>query len=289
MFEQRRHGRFFDDLTGIHHDDPVGGRGDHAEIVGDHQHRGLDLRPQQLDEIEDLRLDRHVERGGGFVGDQQAGPAGDRHRDHHPLAHAAGQLVRIVMGAAFGCGDAHLLQELHRPAHRVAAAQSEMLDQHLGDLESDGVDRIETGHRLLKDHRDDAAANRQHFALRQGGEVATVELDGALLDHALLAEQTHDRERRYRFARAAFPDEPDDLAPADAETHVLEHPDGAVDGVENDVELVDLQQRCPGVGHRSRILGSRMSRNPSPSRLKPMIVTPSAALPDNARYGSVRR
>jgi hypothetical protein len=50
----------------------------------------------------DLRLDRHVERGRRLVGDQQAGLAGQRHRDHHALAHAARELVRVVLQAALG-------------------------------------------------------------------------------------------------------------------------------------------------------------------------------------------
>ncbi|KAG1362878.1 hypothetical protein G6F61_014085 [Rhizopus arrhizus] len=42
----------------------------------------------------DLRLDGHVQRGGRFVGDQQARLARQGHRDHHALAHAARQFTR---------------------------------------------------------------------------------------------------------------------------------------------------------------------------------------------------
>ncbi|UGA37136.1 hypothetical protein JOS77_23880 [Chromobacterium haemolyticum] len=45
---------------------------------------------QVRDQLQDLLLDGHVQRGGGFVGNQQLGFAGDRHRDHHPLLLAAG-------------------------------------------------------------------------------------------------------------------------------------------------------------------------------------------------------
>jgi hypothetical protein len=47
-------------------------------------------------ERQDLRLDGHVERGGRLVGDQQRRVAGQRHGDHHALAHAARQLVRVL-------------------------------------------------------------------------------------------------------------------------------------------------------------------------------------------------
>ena len=52
---------------------------------------------QVAHQVEDLRLDGHVERGGGLVGDQQLGVAGQRHRDHRALPHAAGELVRVVV------------------------------------------------------------------------------------------------------------------------------------------------------------------------------------------------
>ena len=69
-----------------------------AEVVADELHRHADLVLQFGHQVEDLRLDRHVERRGRFVGDQQRGAAGQRHGDHHALAHAARELVRIGVG-----------------------------------------------------------------------------------------------------------------------------------------------------------------------------------------------
>ena len=43
-----------------------------------------------------------VERRRGFVGDEQLRCAGHRHRDHHPLAHAARELMRIVVDPDLG-------------------------------------------------------------------------------------------------------------------------------------------------------------------------------------------
>ena len=58
------------------------------------------LRAQRAHQLQDLRLDGDVERGGGLVGDQEPRVAGQRHRDHHALAHAARELVRIVVRSA---------------------------------------------------------------------------------------------------------------------------------------------------------------------------------------------
>ena len=69
------------------------------------------------DQVEDLRLDRDVERGGRLVGDQQLRIAGERHGDHHALAHAARELVRILRrraARASGC----------RPARSISIARA---------------------------------------------------------------------------------------------------------------------------------------------------------------------
>ena len=57
---------------------------------------------------EDLGLDRHVERGGRLVGEDQPRLGGQRDRDADPLAHAAGQLVRVQLGNGARVGDPDL-------------------------------------------------------------------------------------------------------------------------------------------------------------------------------------
>ena len=44
-----------------------------------------------------------------FVGDQDAGTAGEHHADHDPLAHATGQFMRIGAGDPPRPGDTHRL------------------------------------------------------------------------------------------------------------------------------------------------------------------------------------
>ena len=45
--------------------------GDHAQVVRDQDHRHPQVAAQVVDQVEDLGLDRHVERGRRLVGDQQ--------------------------------------------------------------------------------------------------------------------------------------------------------------------------------------------------------------------------
>jgi hypothetical protein len=51
-------------------------------------------------QLQNLRLDRHVERRRGLVGDEELRLTGERHGDHDALAHAAGELVRVIVDAA---------------------------------------------------------------------------------------------------------------------------------------------------------------------------------------------
>ena len=71
---------------------------------------------QVLQQVEDLRLHGHVERGGRLVGDQQLRVVDQRHRDHRALAHAAGELVRVVVDAAVRLRDADPVEHLDRLA-----------------------------------------------------------------------------------------------------------------------------------------------------------------------------
>ena len=54
------------------------------------------LRLEVGDELEDLGLDRRVEPRGRLVHDEQAGVPRERHRDDHPLLHAAAELMRVA-------------------------------------------------------------------------------------------------------------------------------------------------------------------------------------------------
>ena len=96
------HGAGLGQLPGVHHDRPVAGLGDHRQVVGDEDDGQPELAAQRLQQLQDLRLDHHVEGGGRLVADDQARPAGEGHRDHHPLAHAAAELVGILPCAARG-------------------------------------------------------------------------------------------------------------------------------------------------------------------------------------------
>ena len=118
-----------------------------------------------LQHVEDLRLHGDIERGGRLVTDQQVRIVGDGDRDDHPLALAAGQLVRERLRPPLGLGDADQFEQLDgagscRPPADVALVH---LDR-LGDLITDGVDGRERRHRVLEHRADGLAADLRHLA-----------------------------------------------------------------------------------------------------------------------------
>ena len=173
---EHRVGRaLFGHARGVHHDDAVGVARHHAEIVRDDDQRDVELARQVLHQLQDLRLDGDVERGGRLVGDDELGIAGEPDRDHHALAHAAGELVRILVEPAFGVGDADELQQLDGAGARLRVVHSHVDRQRLGDLQPDGEQRVERGHRLLEDHRDVAAADLAHLLVVEIEQALAVE------------------------------------------------------------------------------------------------------------------
>jgi serine kinase of HPr protein (carbohydrate metabolism regulator) len=143
--------------------------------VGDDDQRDTEPVGQALHQFQDLRLDRHVERGGRLVGDDQLRVAGQCDRDHDALAHAARQLVRVLLEAALGIGNADQAQEFDGTALRRGRVGAAMLLDRLGDLAADRQDRVQRGHRLLENHADLAAAHLPHLFFRQAHQVAAGE------------------------------------------------------------------------------------------------------------------
>jgi len=66
--------------------------------------------------------------------------------------------VRIAREAAPRRRHLHEVEQLVRAPERRLAIAAAVPEERLDDLLSDRVDRIERGHWLLEDHRDDAAA-----------------------------------------------------------------------------------------------------------------------------------
>ena len=107
-----------DGLAEVHHHHPVGDVAHDVEVVGDEDVREPELFLQVLEQVEDLRLNRDVERRDGLVAEDELRVDRERAGDADPLALAAGELVRepvVVLGV-----EADDLEELLHAALRSA-------------------------------------------------------------------------------------------------------------------------------------------------------------------------
>src|SRR5581483_9223597 len=85
-----------DNAAEIHHGDAAADVLDDREVVGDEQIGDAEFLLQILQQIDDLGLDRDVERGDRLVADDQLGLDRERARNADALALAAGKFVRIA-------------------------------------------------------------------------------------------------------------------------------------------------------------------------------------------------
>ena len=251
------------DAPRIHHGDAVRGLGDHAHVVGDQHHGGAMLAAQPLQQRDDLRLHRYVERGGRLVGDDEFRLGRERQRQHHTLAHAAGELMRIGIDAHFRRRDANFIQQRQRFRAclriREVAVRLDGLDQLL----ADAVERVEAGERVLEHHADALAADLAHRFRRQVVDALPAQQHLASGDPPRRLDQADHRRAGDRLAGAGFADHAENFARRDVERHAVDRREGAAAGRKLDFQIAHAED---GFGHRSLVIAAWDSRHRAASR-----------------------
>ena len=184
MLEDLQGGAGFDDAAAVHDDELLGAFGCQAEVVRNEQHGGAHFGGELAEVVEDAALDGDVQGGGGFVGDQQLGVRGHADGDEGALAHAAGEFVRVLLGAAFGVGQAGFLEELADAFADLALGHDVVCEQGLLDLVAHAEHGVQVTHGVLGDEADAGSAQLHPLVGAQVGDVLAVELDGAARDLA---------------------------------------------------------------------------------------------------------
>ena len=177
---------------------------------------GLDARD---DQVEHQRLHGDVERGRRLVADQQGGVVGERDGEDHPLALAAGELVRVGAGRSRRVGQADLAEQLDggrlRAARRGSGAVP-WISIASATCSPTRIVRVQRGHRLLEHHRDVAPAHPRTAAARRRRRRSRSTPASRTEPVAVqaLGQQAHERQRGQRLARPGLADQPDPLAAA---------------------------------------------------------------------------
>ena len=201
----------------------------------DGRHAALGRNPGQKVHHDLLRRD--IEAGGRLVGDQQGRIAGNRHGDHHALAHAAGEFVRVSGHSLFGVANLHSAQQLQRLRARFIPGHSLMGRNRIGDLVPDGTDRIERRTRVLEDHCHRRAVQMAEITPRYPRDVLPAKPDLACRDTAGRIEQPRDRKAGDGFSRAALADEAEHLALAERQRDATHRLDKATPCREGDLQV----------------------------------------------------
>ena len=131
-----------------------------------------------IEQLEDLRLHHHVERGRRLVGEQQL-RARRRAPSRSPPAAASRRRTRA--GSSSPAPPRSRPARAARPpgARACVTARDPVQLHRLDELLADPLHRVERVHRALEDHRDVAPAVRRHRPLAEREHVLAVEQDAA--------------------------------------------------------------------------------------------------------------
>ncbi len=220
-----------DDPAEVHDADPVGDVPDDGQVVRDEQEAQVEFGLQPVQQVDDLGLDRHVERGDRFVRDDDLGVEREAAGDPDALALTAGELVRIAVDVLRVQTD-----DVEQVLDLLPAAP---LGRHLGvdlvglpDDVADRHPRVQRGVRVLEHHLDVAAYGSQRAAGQLRDVLAPV------ADHAPGGRlQVHQHLGDGRLAAAGLPHDAERLAGRQVEVH-------PVDGLDRPDLL--LEEDAPG-------------------------------------------
>ncbi len=180
----------------------------------------------------------------GSSANSSVGPHAKRDGDHHPLAHAAGQLVRVLPEASRRLGDLDVAEQPLGGLHRLVALHPEVRLQRLGDLLADLHQRVQRRHRVLEDHRHLLAPDVAHLLGGEADQLLALEAHRSRALDRLAAEQSHDRTCEHRLAGPRLADDAERLAAVHRERHAVHRPHLASRRAERRVQVLDLEQRA---------------------------------------------
>ncbi len=204
--------------------------------------RGAELAAQAGHDFEDLRLDGDVERGGWLVGEEELRVAGKRHGDHHALAHAAGELVRVVVEAVAGFRDADHLEQLRRT---LGAAEwsifrcSSSASVSWRPMVSTGLSEVMGSWKIMAMRLPRIWRISSSSSLRRSSPSKMI--SPATILPGRIGDEPHDRECGDALAAAGLADEAEGLALFDVIRDAVDRVDDAVLGEELRLEIADLQ------------------------------------------------
>src|SRR4029077_5620833 len=121
----------------------------HREVMTDQEESDAEIALEILEEVEDLRLHRDIERAHRLIGDDQTRLGDQRASDSDPLALAAGEFMRVFLG--IGRAEPDGAQNLGA-APRAPRGVEALRPKRLGADPADGAAWIKRAVGVLKHH-----------------------------------------------------------------------------------------------------------------------------------------
>jgi hypothetical protein len=198
--------------------------------VGDEEVCELEVGLEVFEQVDDLGLDRDVERRHRLVADDEVRVEREGAGEADPLALTAGKLMRVPRGC-IGREPDDLEQLAHTP-RGVLLAGDAVHPQRLPHDPADAVPRIQRRVGILENHLH-PPPERPELVLRERRDVLAVEDDAP--SGRLVEPENGATDRRLAAARLA--DEAEGLAALDRERDVVHRLDVADVPVEQDAAL----------------------------------------------------
>ena len=223
-------------LPEVHHRDAVADVLHHGQVVGD-EHQGEPVAGLHvLEQVEDLRLHRHVERRHRLVADDDLGLEHQRPGDADALALAAGELVGPLVHGGVGV-EAHGVEDLADLGLALVGRADRPDVERLGHDLAHLAARVERGDRVLEDHLQ-LDPRRPQLVLGEAGELLPLEVDRP----ARGGRQLHDGAAGGGLAAARLAHEAEGLALGEVEADVGHrvHP-ASLAGRELHLEVLDAE------------------------------------------------
>ena len=212
---------------------------------------------QIREQVEDLRLDRHVEGGDRLIGDDEPGGGSQRGGDADALALSSRELVRVAVEepAREGRVQPDAIQEVEDPGPPVRLRPDREGVERFGNARPHAPAWIDRGERILEHGLDLLPEGGEPTAL-QRQHVLSVEDDPACRGF----DQAQDAARERALPGARLADDGEHLAREDLEVDPVDGvelraaTEQAAVGREMFHETGDLQDRAPRL-HRRDLLG----------------------------------
>ena len=150
IVEQLFYVRKLDDLSCIQNGNTVCDIRYDTKVVGNKHDSVVVLFLKILDQLQDLCLNRNVQRSCRLIADEDLRTAGKCNRDNDTLSHTAGILERIIIETLLCVRNTNLFHQLKRLCSRFHLADILMFHNNRSDLFSDRDDRVQGSHRVLK-------------------------------------------------------------------------------------------------------------------------------------------